>query len=239
MRTLAYQAVFKRFEIKYLLSENAQERLLQVIEPYMSMDRYGCTTIRNLYFDTPDYRLIRRSIEHPAFKEKLRLRSYRQLTSGEDAFVEIKRKYRSQVYKRRLAMPEEDAIGWLCHNSKAPPDSQIGREIEYMRTYYKSLRPQVYLSYDRCAYDCCQGGDLRITFDRNICARRDDLFLGAESGGTPLLPENRILMEVKTSGAMPLWLVNWLSREKLYKTPFSKYGTAYRLLVYEGESHYV
>ena len=239
VKVLAYQAVFKRYELKYLLSVKKQERLLRVIEPYMLLDQYGCTTIRNLYFDTPDYRLIRHSVERPVFKEKLRLRSYRQLSAEEDAFVEIKRKYRSQVYKRRLAMPEGNAVRWLRHGTDLPPDSQIGREIEYMRSYYKTLQPQVYLSYDRCAYDCRQGGDFRITFDRNICARRDDLSLSAETGGTLLLPEDRVLMEVKTSGAMPLWLVNWLSQEKIYKTSFSKYGTAYRLLIYEGESHYV
>ena len=34
-------------------------------------------------------------------------------------------------------------------------------------------------------------------------------------------------MEVKTADAIPLWLVQLLSREKIYKTSFSKYGTAW------------
>ena len=68
---MAFQTVFKRYELKYLLHTAQYENLLQVMTPYMSMDQYGCTTIRNLYFDTPDYRLIRHSIERPAFKAKI------------------------------------------------------------------------------------------------------------------------------------------------------------------------
>lgn len=70
---MVYQNVFKRYELKYLLTQDQKEKVLSAMEPYMSPDRYGRTTIRNLYFDTDNYRLIRRSIEKPAYKEKLRL----------------------------------------------------------------------------------------------------------------------------------------------------------------------
>ena len=235
---MAYQAVFKRFELKYLLNTDQRDRLLQLMEPYMCLDRYGRTTIRNLYFDTPDYRLIRRSIERPVFKEKLRLRSYQQLQPGETAFVEIKRKFQSQVYKRRLDMPELSARDWLC-NKNGTVTSQIGREIEYFRDYYQNLAPRVYLCYDRCAYYCRQGGDFRITLDENICARMDRLSLSETAGGKMLLPEGYFLMEVKTSEAIPLWLTSWLSEEKIYKTSFSKYGTAYQTMIFKGENNYV
>lgn len=42
----------------------------------MRPDEYSHSSIRNLYLDTPDFRLIRRSLEKPVYKEKLRLRSY-------------------------------------------------------------------------------------------------------------------------------------------------------------------
>lgn len=235
---MAYQAVFKRFELKYILNTAQRDRLLQLMEPYMSLDQYGYTTIRNLYFDTPDYRLIRRSIERPVFKEKLRFRSYCQLRPEEPAFVEIKRKYQSQVYKRRLSMPERSALNWLSNQVNAATD-QIGREIEYFRDYYQNLEPRVYLCYDRCAYRCRRGGDFRITLDDNICARLDRLSLCAESGGKRLLPEGYYLMEIKTADAIPLWLTRWLSEEKLYKTSFSKYGTAYQTMIFKGENTYV
>jgi hypothetical protein len=34
-------------------------------------------------------------------------------------------------------------------------------------------------------------------------------------------------MEIKCSGAIPLWMVEILSRERIFKTSFSKYGNAY------------
>ena len=66
----------RRVEKKYLLSEDKYNRLLERLEPYMQLDEYGLHTICNIYYDTPDYDLIRTSIDKPVYKEKLRLRSY-------------------------------------------------------------------------------------------------------------------------------------------------------------------
>ena len=111
-----YQAVFKRYELKYILTKEQKQIMLSAIEPYMEMDKYGRTTIRNIYFDTDTYRLIRRSIEKPEYKEKLRIRSYSRATPDSDVFVELKKKYKKVVYKRRLSLPESKAIEWVCNN---------------------------------------------------------------------------------------------------------------------------
>ena len=102
---MAVQTVFKRFELKYLLNAEQKERVLQAMEPYMTLDGYGRTTIRNIYFDTDNYRLVRHSIEKPVYKEKLRIRSYRQAEEDSTVFVELKKKYRKVVYKRRVSLP--------------------------------------------------------------------------------------------------------------------------------------
>ena len=39
-------------------------------------------------------------------------------------------------------------------------------------------------------------------------------------------------MEIKCSGAIPIWMVRALSEEQIYRTSFSKYGTAYRTIIY-------
>ena len=91
---MAYQAVFKRYELKYLLTKEQQKRILDAMEPYMALDKFGHTTIRNIYFDTNHYRLIRRSIEKPAYKEKLRIRCYKKISASDDVFVELKKKYK-------------------------------------------------------------------------------------------------------------------------------------------------
>ena len=103
---MAYQATFQRFELKCLLNRQDKYQIMQAMAPHMRLDAYGRTTIRNLYYDTDTYRLIRRSLEKPAYKEKLRVRSY-QTASGQDpVFVELKKKYKSVVCKRRLVLPE-------------------------------------------------------------------------------------------------------------------------------------
>lgn len=228
---MADQAVFKRYELKYMLTIAQKEALLQVMAPYMALDKYGRTVIRNIYFDTDNYRLIRRSIEKPMYKEKLRIRSYRKAEKKDKVFVELKKKYDGVVYKRRISMPQQQAMDWICSGIDAP-DSQIGREIEYFRNYYTGLRPAVYLSYEREAYYCKDGGDFRVTLDDHIYARQDRLSLEEEADGQELLPEGMVLMEVKTSGAIPLWMAKYLSENKIFKTSFSKYGTAYQTMIF-------
>lgn len=229
---MAYQSVFKRYEIKYILTPGQKERILQAMQAYMALDQYGRTTIRNIYFDTDSYRLIRRSIEKPAYKEKLRIRSYAQAEPGSPVFVELKKKFDSVVYKRRLSMPEKQAMDWICSSTAGPEDSQIAREIRYFLDYYRTLHPVVFLSYEREAYYCRGGGDFRVTFDDHILCRQEDLSLESKPGGTPILEEGKVLMEIKTAGGIPLWMTQVLTREHIYKTSFSKYGTAYETLIY-------
>ena len=224
---MSYKSVFRRYELKYLLTHSQRERLLLGIDPYMKLDGYGRTTIRNVYFDDDSYRLIRRSIEKPAYKEKLRVRSYSAAKPDSTVFVELKKKYEHIVYKRRIGLPEADAMAWLTGRTPAPVDTQISREIDYFMSHYGRLHPSVFLSYEREAFYNREGGDFRVTFDDNILAREDTLSLCEPTHGRPILPNGYVLMEIKCSGAIPLWMVEILSRERIYKTPFSKYGRAY------------
>lgn len=229
---MAFQTVFKRYELKYMLTIAQKEKIIEAIAPYMKLDKYGRTVIRNIYFDTENYRLIRRSIEKPAYKEKLRIRSYSQATSDSTVFVELKKKYDKVVYKRRIALTEGEAMAWVTGKIPSPVSTQISREIDYFIGFYEKLKPSVFLSYEREAYYERGGGDFRVTFDDMILCRQSDLSLCSEAYGTPILPEGMVLMELKCSGGIPLWMADVLSREKIYKTSFSKYGTAYTNLIY-------
>lgn len=229
---MAYQAVFKRYETKYLITLEQKQRILEAMAPHMALDRYGRTTIRNIYFDTGSCRLIRRSLEKPVYKEKLRLRSYAQATPGSPVFIELKKKFNGIVYKRRLAMKESQALAWICQEGAAPENSQIAREIDYFLKFYEGLKPTVFLSYEREAYYCRHGSDFRVTFDDNILCRQQDLSLKLPPGGEPILPEGMVLMEIKCSGGIPLWLTRAMTREGIYKTSFSKYGIAYQNLIF-------
>ena len=229
---IAYQAVFKRYELKFLLTSQQKQVILAAIDPHMALDQYGRTTIRNIYYDTGNYRLIRRSIEKPDYKEKLRIRSYSRARPNSTVFVELKKKYDSVVYKRRLPLSEEEALEWIAGNHHCKDHSQISKEIDYFLTYYSPLRPTVFLSYEREAYYSRGGDDFRVTFDDHILARQEDISLESEVWGTPLLPDGLVLMEIKCSGGIPLWMTKVLSREHIYKTSFSKYAAAYQMLIF-------
>ena len=229
---MAFQTIFKRYELKYMLNKEQKTKVLEAIKPYMELDQYGRTTIRNIYFDDNTYRLIRRSIEKPVYKEKLRIRSYAKATDDSIVFVELKKKYKGVVYKRRISLPEQTAMNWVCDRIDFGTNSQISKEIDYFLDYYQNLKPTVFLSYEREAYYSKCGDDFRVTFDENILFRQEDISLKSEVYGTPILDNDKVLMEIKCSGGVPLWMTKILSENKIFKTPFSKYGTAYKNIIY-------
>lgn len=227
-----YQAVFRRIEFKYLMDEAQTRAVEDAICAHMNLDRYGRTEMRNVYFDTPDWLLVRRSIEKPIYKEKLRLRSYGPPDgpSGR-VYAEIKKKYDGIVYKRRIGLRLDEAERWLYDGEMPGEPSQIKREIDWIMHFYPGIGPAMNLDYERRAYYPPENDGFRITLDQEIYARTYDIGLDKPSGGTKVLPEGATLMEVKSPGGIPMWLTEILSELRLYKTSFSKYGNAYKDIV--------
>ena len=223
------QNSFQRVEAKYLLNPDQYRALRRGMADHVRSDVYSHYTICSIYCDTPDYRLIRASLEKPVYKEKLRLRSYGIPHSADPVFVEIKKKFDGVVYKRRVTVSAGEAekavrIGRLRRGD------QISREINwFLHTW--PVTPAAYIGYDREAWAGVEEAELRITFDRNLRARNEDLDLRAGDYGELLLPEDSILMELKFEGGAPLWLTRLLSENGIFPTSFSKYGTYYKHLM--------
>lgn len=229
MRPMAQQ-VFKRIEKKYMLTRPQREALLQAFTDRMQRDAFGRHTICNLYLDTDDFELTRRSIEKPVYKEKLRLRAY-GVPGPEDAvFLELKKKYKGVVYKRRMELTCRQAMDWLLRGERPDAGSQIFHELDYALRLY-APRPQVYLCYDREAYYCPDNPDLRITLDENIRFRTRQVDLTRGAWGTPTLPDGATLMEIKIPGAMPLWLADALDAQRIFPCSYSKVDTVYEQFI--------
>lgn len=232
-----YQSVFRRYEKKYMLDLGQYEQIGQAMQEHMKPDQYGSYTISNIYYDTDDYSLIRTSLEKPIYKEKLRLRSYGIPESQDTVFVEIKKKFKGVVYKRRIAIPKELADQCLADTESAAPfagrisadspDHQIAQELDWFIKYYHP-HPAVYLAYDRKAFYSPQTPGLRITFDTRIRFRQERLDLSAGDDGQELLEPGQILMEIKIPGSMPVWLADALSELQIYPRSYSKHGTCYQ-----------
>lgn len=219
--------VFKRYEIKYLLTREQKGAVMAAMTDHMEPDSFGRSTIRNIYYDTDNYRLVRRSLERPIYKEKLRVRSYHTAKPEDEVFIELKKKYNSVVYKRRTDICQRQVADYLAGKILAPKPCQITNEIDYFLQFYKTLAPKVFLSYEREAFFDKDNSEFRVTFDENILWRTTDLSLEAGVYGENILKPGQTLMEIKTSGGIPLWMVDVLTVQKLQKTSFSKYGNAY------------
>ena len=97
------QCSFERVEKKFVLTHAQAEALMRDLTAgYMAVDQYGQHTIRNLYYDTDDYALIRRSIQRPKYKVKFRLRAYDTPMEDKLIFAELKKKYSGVVYSGGL-----------------------------------------------------------------------------------------------------------------------------------------
>lgn len=221
------QKVFNRYEKKYLLDRDTYLKMREALEPYMTEDEYGLHNIRNIYYDTDDYELIRTSIEKPKYKEKFRIRCYGQPDENSNYFLEIKKKYNGLVNKRRMVLKQGKAVEFLSSPDKRNGEDQITREISYFLQHYP-IKPKLYLAYDRIALFGKEDKSFRITFDQNIRSRDHDLDLRNDQDTTPLLEEGQYLMEVKIGESMPLWFVEILSKLKVFSVSFSKYGNIYK-----------
>ena len=219
--------VMKRYEMKYLLDAEQTAYFREHLKGHMEVDEFGKTSIASLYYDTPNYRLIRTSMEKPTFKEKIRLRSYGIANESSPVFLELKRKAYGIVYKRRVETTIPLVAKFFAGEGDICAGGQINREITTFRDYYDSLVPACLIIYDRIAY-FQPDGDLRLTIDHDPRYRTDDLTLTKSMDGISLLPEGHTILEVKVQQAIPLWLTDILSEGKIYKTSFSKYGTAYK-----------
>ena len=218
--------IFKRYEKKYRLTKEEYSQFIFLIRDKLVPDKYGINTICSLYLDTPDYLLIRNSIDAISYKEKLRLRSYGVPREDKKIFVEIKKKYKGVVYKRRVLMTLCEALEYI--NTLSPPfDSQIMREIDYAMHFYCAPKPAACILCEREAYFYAEDSNVRITFDKNLRYRLDFPNEDNIKEGIPLLPVDEYIMEIKTPGAMPIWLANALSQCKIYPAKFSKYAHAY------------
>ena len=244
---------FERKETKYVLEEHQIAAFKQALSDYMRLDDYGVTRIDSLYFDTPDQLLIQRSLEKPSYKEKLRIRSYGDAIPDSAVFVEIKKKYKGIVYKRRVRMSRAAAEAYFLgltyeeaqqvfplskdHDALSKTNIQIAREIDAFRRRYEHIQPAMVISCKREAWKELSpesdANEVRITFDEDI-SYVDVLgkpfnydFILSHEGEWFALDQGKAVMEIKCGGAYPLWLVKMLDEFEIYPQSFSKYGRAY------------
>lgn len=229
--------VFQRKENKYLLTQSQFQSFFDDLHQYMSVDQYGLHTIQSLYYDTPDYYFIQRSISKPKYKEKFRVRSYGTARADSLVFLEIKKKVAGIVYKRRLVLTYEEYLNWEASGkfSEQLSSVQIAREITWLFYRQPALSPKVLITYDRLSLFMVDDSEFRVTFDQNIRYRTENLALDNKTSGELVAPEVGVLMEVKAMGAYPLWFTALLAKYPIQKSSFSKYAQTYQRHLFKKE----
>jgi hypothetical protein len=239
--------VFKRYEKKFIMTSAQAEALLPIIRAHMSEDPF-CVNgqsylVRNIYWDTEDDDLIRQSVEHPPYKEKLRVRKYGTYeTPNPEVYIEIKKKIEGIVTKRRMMVTPQEADDFLYRKifpiRQEYESQQIIREIAYFLSRHE-VTPKVFISYERLAFYDKTNPEFRLTYDLDIRSRRHNLRFDTTSDGERIMPEHLVLMEIKVHDAVPLWFAHALSDLHIYVGSFSKYGKEFEMLKRKGLTQHV
>lgn len=230
---------FKRYETKYILSKDTLKDIQERFKEHLVADEHPTSTISNIYFDTPDFQMVRNSLEKPIFKEKLRMRSYlAEPDQASPVFIEIKKKFQKVVYKRRLTTSLQSGQTYLVQGGQTLEASQIKSEIDWLVQRYGKIEPKMYIYYDRFSMKGIEDENVRITIDHHLIYRDYDLDLSHGVYGDYLLAPDHVIMEIKIPGTYPLWLTEILDQFQLYPSSFSKYGTAYKLVKERGGQRY-
>ncbi len=226
--------IFSRYELKYLIPYSVYEQLTPYLLDRMRFDKFGEKgryNIVSLYFDSNDKKIYYETRNKLRFRQKLRLRVYDNAHLESAAFLEVKQKYNNVVNKRRTKIKLKDAYHFLEERSPAfmegydVSNPQILNEVHRFRSLYE-LEPRVIVSYDRQALHGLYEDDLRVTFDFNLMCRDDNLRVEDGPVGDHFVDSNLVIMEVKVTHSVPLWLTRLLSEFECPKKSVSKFCTS-------------
>lgn len=240
-----YRENFKRKEVKYKVNDMQRESIVRgIISHGLSLTKFGESRVCSIYFDTKSKDVISRSLEKPLYKEKIRLRWYGDegIENASNVFIELKKKFKGIVYKRRVAVTTDSAINFLessdismlviepkALHCPSYIEEQVMKEITFAYNRFDGMTPATRISYFRSPYEETDDFGLRITFDRELIG------LDLKSGiHRELIEKDQSIMEIKCNGAYPLWLVSILNEAKAYPHSFSKYGELY--MMQQGEN---
>ncbi|HFI0237076.1 TPA: polyphosphate polymerase domain-containing protein [Streptococcus suis] len=232
MKTRIVQKQFKRKETKYIVDKETFTLLEKDLKKHMVSDEFATSTITNIYFDNEDFDMIQDSIAKKNGREKIRMRIYdAQPSASSQAFLEIKKKENKIGYKYRLTSNPLSVTNYIEKGvvDKTITDEMVTSELDILRERYGTIKPKMYIYYDRVSYKGIEDKKIRLTIDKNLLYR--DYHVSATDGkfGEALLDPNKVIMEIKVPEQLPDWLLDLLEKYQLEKQSFSKYGNAYKL----------
>lgn len=242
---MGLQLDFQRYEFKYPISEELRDPIVQFISCYTRPDAFTESGERNrysitsLYLDSPQLTFHHAKAHRTLNRVKLRVRTYGE-GDGNPVFLEIKRKIKDVIYKRRVGVVGPDWYERWRRGEEflSDPTSSRNREValEFLKLFDQySVEPSMLVRYTREAYESLVDDYARVTFDRKIeCHMPQDYQLGAPSRGwmsvdDPVamgLPYSGSVLELKFANHPPFWMAELVRRFGLRRRGFSKYSSS-------------
>lgn len=231
-----------RTENKYLLSAEEALHLAQRLETVLARDEHcaeGPYPVRSLYYDTPGNRDLVLKLDGAPVRRKIRLRTYAPGRSP--CRLEMKKKKGdfqrkiclpvSRQAANRLLLGDYSALTrYMGHGERAYRQEARGTSRKAVRFYTAMTlgcyRPVTMIEYRRLAF-VYPYGDVRITLDSHIRCSEADHNIFRQDALYSCYPEvyleDRVILEVKFSGQLPLFISRLLQPYHLTRTAASKY----------------
>jgi hypothetical protein len=226
-----------RYELKYRTNESVAQAITQFVKPHLHLDHY-CKSqpnrsypIVSLYLDSRDLALCWQSLEGQKNRFKLRIRSYTD-DPAYPRFLEIKRRMNSIILKSRARIRHADVAGLICGAPISQDGSSADEQTQQQFRLYQDMigaRPVTLVRYMRQAYEGDTENRVRVTFDRELAFKassRPEVTL--DGGQWRYYPGNSVILEIKFTGAFPVWLSQMVRCYNLQQQSFSKYVSSLR-----------
>lgn len=216
-------AVRLRHELKYSIDRGACALLRERLGAVMRSDAHagaGGYEVRSLYFDDMYGSAYSDKSAGLLRREKFRLRIY----DGDDGCIKLERKAKvgALCHKESERLSAHRTTRCWRASCRAGYAGPAGGARTAART--RLLRPTVIVEYRREAF-VCDAGNVRVTFDRDLCACVGDTDLFSDRlRRLPCYRPGFLLMEVKFDGFLPAYIRRALQTDRQRCVSFSKYA---------------
>lgn len=228
-------AITMRHENKYICSEKQMFILENRLKSFLPKDinqSDNFYSIRSLYFDTVNDRMLCESLQGIEKRSKFRIRTYNH--SKDISRLEKKISVNNLKTKKSIILDSAEVENIISGGEiRFDGNGNLRDEFYYLQKS-EGLAPKIIVEYDRTAfvYDI---GNVRITFDKNIRASGEIADFYSESIlGYTVQSDNRGVLEVKYDGILPGFIVNILNIGNLQQVSFSKYSLCRNILENNG-----
>lgn len=214
-----------RHEYKYICTEKQLTLIQNRINNFLKIDPHvkkgDIYNIRSLYFDDYKNTCYYENENGIDPREKFRIRIY----NNDDSRIslELKKKNKGKTLKKSEIISRNIVEDFI--NNKIEYKKDYGSLLKklYLLNKQKLMKPVIIVDYERTPY-IYKNGNVRITFDRNICSSKDfNNFFEKEIAKRPINSVGNHVLEVKFDEFLPDPIYRNLQLNNLQQTTYSKY----------------